>query len=151
MGYLPGDPEDKYPYIYDDEDETRRVLKRIGAGLSFGWALEYVDGFLYRFSLGSGEIGQSLDFIRVHPETGKYAKYGNDVIMNPRGLAHDGEFFFVNDRPPRKRQFRILRFFCVIFYPIHSFVVVVEACSTANILFPCSGLPGHFPGLPGQT
>jgi len=97
LGYLPGDPEDKYPYIYDDEDETRRVLKRIGEGLSFGWALEYVDGFLYRFSLGSGEIGKSLDFIRVDPETGEYGKYGNDVIMNPRGLAHDGEFFFVND------------------------------------------------------
>jgi len=97
LGYVPGDPEDKYPYIYDDEDETRKVLKRIGEGLSFGWALEYVDGFLYRFSLGSGEIGQSLDFIRVDPETGEYAKYGNDVIMNPRGLAHDGKFFFVND------------------------------------------------------
>jgi len=97
LGYIPGDPEDKYPYIYDDEDETRKVLKKIGKGLSFGWALEYVNGFLYRFSLGSGEIGQSLDFIKINPKTGEYIKYGNDAIMNPRGLTHDGEFFFVND------------------------------------------------------
>jgi hypothetical protein len=97
LGYLPGDPEDKYPYIYDDKDETRKVKARIGAGLGFGWALEYVDRSLYRFSLGSGEIGQSLDFIKINPKTGEYVKYGNDVIMNPRGLTHDGEFFFVND------------------------------------------------------
>ncbi len=97
LEYLPGDPEDKYPYIYDNEDETRRVIKRIGEGLRFGWALEYVNGYLYRFSLGNGEIGKSLDFIKINPKNGEYTKYGNDVIMNPRGLAHDGDFFFVND------------------------------------------------------
>ena len=29
LGYIPGDPEDKYPYIYAGEDETRRVIKKI--------------------------------------------------------------------------------------------------------------------------
>ena len=97
LGYLPGDPEDRYPYIYDNKDNTRKVKSTIGAGLSFGWALEYVNGSLYRFSLGGGEIGLSLDFIKINPKTGEYVKYGNDVIMNPRGLTYDGEFFFVND------------------------------------------------------
>jgi hypothetical protein len=97
LGYLPGDPEDKYPYVYADKDETRKVKNKIGAGLGFGWALEYVDRSLYRFSLGSGEIGQSLDFIKIDPKSGEYVKCGNDVIINPRGLTYDGEFFFVND------------------------------------------------------
>lgn len=95
--YLPGSENDTFPYIYDAEDETRKALSRIGEGLGFGWALAWADGSLYLFSLGSGEIGESLDFIRVDPDTGKYEKFGNDVIMNPRGLAWDGEYFWVND------------------------------------------------------
>ena len=43
------------------------------------------------------KLGQSLDFIRIDTQTGEYKKYGNDVIVNPRGLTYDGEFFFVND------------------------------------------------------
>ena len=91
LNYIPGDPEDRFPYIYDEEDETRKVLKKIGENLSFGWALEYVDGFLYRFTLGETK------FVKINLETGEYIFLGNDGIMNPRGLTHDGEFFYVND------------------------------------------------------
>lgn len=97
IDYLPGDENDRFPYIYDSEDETRKVLKRIGEGLRFGWALAYAEGSLYRFSLGSTEKGESLDFIMLNPDTGEYEKFGNDWIMNPRGLAWDGEYFWVND------------------------------------------------------
>ncbi|MGA1819960.1 MAG: right-handed parallel beta-helix repeat-containing protein [Thermoplasmatota archaeon] len=97
LGYIPGDPEDRYNYVYASEDETRRVVKKIGKGLYFGWSLVFADEYLWRFSLGSGTIGTQLDFIRVDPETGNSVRYGNDVIMNPRGLTHDGEFFYVND------------------------------------------------------
>jgi len=97
LGYIPGDPEDKFLYIYDDVDQTRRVIKKIGKGLSFGWALVYADNCLWRFSLGHGQIGKSLDFIKIDPNTGDYQRYGNDVIMNPRGLTYDGQYFWVND------------------------------------------------------
>ena len=97
LGYIPGSPEDQFPYVYDEEDETRRVVNKVGEDLKFGWALEYADGSLYRFSLGSGQVGQSLDFIKINPETGDYVRYGNDVIMNPRGLIYDGQHFYVND------------------------------------------------------
>ncbi len=97
LDYVPGDLEDRYLYVYDKVDETRRTIKKIGQGLSFGWALVYAENNLWRFSLGSGEIGESLDFIKIDPVTGDYQRYGNDEIMNPRGLAHDGEYFWVND------------------------------------------------------
>ncbi len=97
LGYIPGDPEDKFPYIYDEVDETRRTIKKIGKNLSFGWALVYAENFLWRFSLGSGEIGESLDFIKVDPTTGDFERFGNDEIMNPRGLTWDGKYFWVND------------------------------------------------------
>jgi len=97
LGYVPGDPEDKYLYIYNPVDETRKVVKKIGKGLSFGWALVYAQNKLWRFSLGGGEIGESLDFIEIDPVTGQFQKYGNNEIMNPRGLTYDGEYFWVND------------------------------------------------------
>ena len=62
LDYIPGDPEDRYLYVFDPVDESRRVIKRIGEGLSFGWALAYANGKLWRFSLGSGELGDSLDY-----------------------------------------------------------------------------------------
>lgn len=97
LNYIPGAPEDRYLYVYDEVDETRRTIKKIGQGLSFGWALVHAENNLWRFSLGSGEIGESLDFIKIDPVTGDYQRYGNDEIMNPRGLAYDGEYFWVND------------------------------------------------------
>jgi hypothetical protein len=30
LGYIPGDLEDKFLYIYDEADETRRIIKKIG-------------------------------------------------------------------------------------------------------------------------
>jgi len=97
LKYIPGDPEDLFNYVYDPEDETRIVTKRIGEGLSFGWSLLFHKEYLWRFSIGHGTIGKQLDLIRIDPNTGDHIRYGNDVIMNPRGLTSDGEYFYVND------------------------------------------------------
>lgn len=96
LGYVPGDREDRYLYIYPD-DETRRTVRRIGRGLGFGWSLLYANGSLWRFSIGNGIIGKGQDLIRIDPGTEEIVRYGTDEVMNPRGLAHDGEFFYVND------------------------------------------------------
>jgi hypothetical protein len=98
LGYIPGDPEDQYPYIYDEEDETRKVISKIGEGLGFGWTLESVEGYLYRFIGSGGESGEYMDFIEINPETGEYTNYGYyEEIINPRGLTWDGEYFYAND------------------------------------------------------
>lgn len=104
LGYVPGDSEDRYLYVYDEVDQTRRTIKKIGQGLSFGWALVYAEKRLWRFSLGRGEIGTSLDFIEMDPDTGGFKRYGNNEVMNPRGLTYDGKHFWVND-------FSLLRIF----------------------------------------
>lgn len=97
LGYIPGDANDRFPYIYADNDETRRVVKKIGKDLSFGWSLVYANNSLWRFSIGVGLVGKELDFIKINPETGAYERYGNNDIISPRGLAFDGEYFYVND------------------------------------------------------
>lgn len=89
LGYIPGDPEDQYLYVFPSEDETRRVKKRIESQNYFGWTLTYKDGFLWRFCLDN--------LVRIDPTTEVNQTYSTNFITNPRGLTHDGEFFYVND------------------------------------------------------
>jgi len=102
LNYIPGDEGDKFPYIYAEEDETRKVIKKIGKDLYFGWSLTYADGYLYRFSLGHGEVGEDLDFIKINPNTEVVERFGNNDIISPRGLAYDGEYFYINDGSLKK-------------------------------------------------
>ncbi|MFX1447016.1 MAG: right-handed parallel beta-helix repeat-containing protein, partial [Promethearchaeota archaeon] len=106
LGYIPGDPSDLYPYVYDLVDESRRVVKRIGTGLSFGWALEYAMGYMWRFDFWNISLGSGLNFIRLNPITGDYIEIRNDYIENARGLAWDGEYFFAYDHS----QLKIFKF-----------------------------------------
>jgi hypothetical protein len=92
LGYIPGDPEDRYLYVFDAEDETRRVIKRIGEGLGFSWSLFYAEGFLWTFSF------EAQGFVRIDPSTGEYKIYKNDgEMLIARGLVYDGEYFWAND------------------------------------------------------
>ncbi|MFX1279401.1 MAG: hypothetical protein ACFFA3_08290 [Promethearchaeota archaeon] len=107
LGYIPGDQEkDQYPYVYNPLDETRRVVKRFGLGLSFGWALVYAMGYLWRFDFWNPTIGSAENFIRMDPDTGSYIEIQNDFIENGRGLAWDGEYFFGYDHS----QLKIFKF-----------------------------------------
>ncbi|RFU94884.1 hypothetical protein DYP60_06540 [Sphaerochaeta halotolerans] len=107
LGYRPATEGDEYLYVYDAIDSTREVTQTMGAdtGLGFGWALHYYDGYLWRFSIGDGEYGEGLDFIRItFNDTGitEVTKMGTDWVVNPRGLTHDGEYFYVNDFSEKK-------------------------------------------------
>ncbi|MFW9896833.1 MAG: hypothetical protein ACFFD7_13590, partial [Candidatus Thorarchaeota archaeon] len=99
LGYTPGDPEDQYLYVYPDEDETRRVVSRIGMGLGFGWALEYANGYVWKMETGF--------LIQIDPNLGNYTKYpvNTSQVLGPRGLCYDGEFFWVQDQS----QFKIIK------------------------------------------
>ncbi len=104
LKYIPGDPEDKYPYIYPDKDETRRVIKKICGEkegfkrYGFGWSLAWDGKYLWR-SLHAG----SADFVKIDPETGKIvASLNNPGIAQDRGITFDGRYLWVNDFTARK-------------------------------------------------
>lgn len=110
LNYKPAtEGEDQYSYVYATEDSTRKVTSMIGqgSGLKFGWALHYYNGYLWRFSLGEGEHGNGQDLIRIDPSDGSFVKFATNDIMNPRGLTHDGTYFWVNDFS-EKKLFRFL-------------------------------------------
>jgi hypothetical protein len=91
LGYIPGDPEDQYLYVFPAQDETRRVLSRIGAGLGFGWAFEYANGYLWKLETGN--------LVRIDPVAGTNTTFSVDTskILGPRGLCYDGEYFWTQD------------------------------------------------------
>ncbi len=103
LGYIPGDLDDKYLYVYPIEDETRRTIKRVYNETIMGSALTYMNGSLWRFNLAFYTKGTFQDFVQIDTVNGSYIKvYGNNFIVNPRGLTHDGTYFWVNDFTLRK-------------------------------------------------
>ncbi len=93
LGYLPGSPADRYLYVFDAEDETRRIVARHGKGLGLGWGVAYADGAIWRFTAGD-------TFVRIDPATGEvdYAhEYANPTHIAARGLTYDGETFWAQD------------------------------------------------------
>jgi hypothetical protein len=91
LGYTPGDPEDQFMYVYNPVDETRRVISRIGAGIGFGWALEYANGYIWKLETGK--------LLKIDPITSNYTEYSINTseIFGPRGLCYDGEYFWAQD------------------------------------------------------
>ncbi len=98
MGYCPGDPNDRYGYIYPAEDETRRVVKKIVGGMpfSFGWSLGWDGKYLWKFRYaGSGGEGNLL---KIDPKTGEIVdELKNLNIAQEHGIAFDGKSLWIND------------------------------------------------------
>lgn len=97
LDYVPGDPEDQYLYVYPTEDETRRIIDRLDYVTSFDWTLEYLNNSLWKFSHRRGDLGARQNFIQVNLTSGNFTEYGNNDIINPNGLAYDGEYFWTID------------------------------------------------------
>lgn len=97
LGYVPGDPEDQYLYVYPTEDETRRVIDRLNYVTSFDWTLEYLNNSLWKFCHRQSDIGKRQNFIQINLTSGNITDYGNNDIINPNGLAYDGEYFWTVD------------------------------------------------------
>jgi len=95
LGYCPGDPNDKYNYIYPAEDETRKVIKKIVGGMpiSFGWSLGWDGKYLWKFKQAG-----CCDLLKIDPETGKIIdSFENPGIAQDHGIAFDGNNLWIND------------------------------------------------------
>ena len=96
LGYIPGDAEkDRYMYIYPEEDETRRVVKKIGEGLGLTWSVAWDGEYIWTATLG-GEVyklDSETDEIKI-----------NWIFPGPQawGMTYDGNHFWINDFAERK-------------------------------------------------
>ncbi|NNG01612.1 MAG: hypothetical protein HKM93_19645 [Desulfobacteraceae bacterium] len=95
LDYLPGDPDDRYIRVFPEEDETRRIVKRIGEEFGYegvGWSLCWDGEFLWTFRHDSANL------CKVDSDTGKVLKqFKIPGINRSRGIAFDGKHLWVND------------------------------------------------------
>ena len=89
-GYIPGDPlRDHYLYVYP-EDETRRVVKKIGKDLGLTWSLAWDGRSLWTATVTG-------DLFQLDPNSGKVLKRFNAPGPQPWGMTFDGKHLWVVD------------------------------------------------------
>ena len=103
LGYIPGDPaRDRYMYVYPD-DETRRIVRKIGTGLGLTWSLAWDGRNIWTCTL-SGHV------YKLNPQTGEIL---DDFVLSgsptwgtptqPWGMTFDDEgYMWVVDFAERK-------------------------------------------------
>jgi hypothetical protein len=91
LSYVPGDTTDKYPYVYDIVDQTRKIIRRYGKGIGFGWSVGFANGYAWK---------HDTEFLtRIDTATGNTTLFTNSpTIEGPGGLTHDGTYFWAYDR-----------------------------------------------------
>lgn len=90
LGYIPGDPKkDRYLYVYPD-DETRRILNKIGRDLGLTWSVTWDGECIWTATLW-GMVYQ------LDPDTGEVLKFFRVPLPQPWGMTWDGEHLWIND------------------------------------------------------
>jgi len=90
LGYIPGDPLlDRYLYVYPD-DETRRVVRKIGEGLGLTWSVAWDGTSIWTATL-NGQI------FKLDPVTGSVLQQFKAPGSQPWGMTWDGQHLWVVD------------------------------------------------------
>jgi hypothetical protein len=102
LGYIPGDQEeDQYAYVYPD-DETRRIIRKIGEGLGLTWSVAWDGHCIWTCTLWN-------HVYKLNPETGNIlemfelpdSEWGTP--SQPWGMTFDDEgFMWIVDFAERK-------------------------------------------------
>jgi DNA-binding beta-propeller fold protein YncE len=90
LGYIPSDPLlDRYMYVYPD-DETRQIVRKIGAGLGLTWSVTWDGTYLWTATV-NGKI------YRLDPVTGAVLQQFDAPGSQPWGMTWDGTHLWVVD------------------------------------------------------
>jgi len=96
LGYIPGDREkDRYLYIYPDEDETRRVVKKIGERLGLTWSVTWDGEYIWTATLWG-------DVYKLDTETGEIKTRWKFPGPQAWGMTYDGSHLWINDFAEKK-------------------------------------------------
>jgi len=95
LGYIPGDQaKDRYMYVYPD-DETRKIVEKIGNGLGLTWSLTWDGQSIWTATLWG-------DVYKLNPDTGQIEKHW--IFPGPQawGMTFDGQNLWINDFAEKK-------------------------------------------------
>ncbi len=88
LGYRPGDEKDKYPYIYPDEDETRKVLRKEVPGYPILWTVTHDSDYFY--------TSVQDQIFKLDPNTFEIIEKFTTPSDWLRGVESDGTYLWVN-------------------------------------------------------
>lgn len=98
IDYIPGDQLlDRYMYVYPDEDNTRRVVRKLGAGLGLTWSITWDGQYIWTTNLNPPETVYKLD-----PDTGDVIRSFPSPGPQPWGMTFDGASLWINDFAEKK-------------------------------------------------
>jgi glutamine cyclotransferase len=90
LDYIPGDQLlDKYMYVYPD-DETRKIVYKIGQGLGLTWSVAWDGSNIWTSTVG-GKI------YKLDPITGNVIQQFTAPGAQPWGLTFDGKYLWLVD------------------------------------------------------
>ncbi|MCW4011141.1 MAG: right-handed parallel beta-helix repeat-containing protein [Candidatus Bathyarchaeota archaeon] len=96
LGYIPGDQEkDKYMYVYPEEDESRRVINKIGEGSGLTWSITWDGKDIWAATLWG-------DVFKLDPKTGEIKVHWIFPRTQAWGMTYDGENLWINDFAEKK-------------------------------------------------
>lgn len=96
LGYIPGDrTKDRYLYVYPDEDETRRVISKIGDGLRLTWSITWDGNYIWTATLRG-------DVYKLDPESGEIKAHWQFHGPQAWGMTFDGNHLWINDFAEKK-------------------------------------------------
>ena len=91
LGYTPGDRNlDRYVYVYDDRDETREVIHKIGDGLGLTWSVTWDGAAIWTATLWG-------DVYRLDPVSGDVLTQWQYPGPQAWGMTTDGNHLWIND------------------------------------------------------
>lgn len=90
LGYIPGDAEkDRYVYVYPD-DETRRIVHKIGEGLGLTWSVAWDGECIWTATLG-------CNVYKLDANTGEIKAHWIAPGSQSWRMTYDGEHLWIND------------------------------------------------------
>jgi outer membrane protein assembly factor BamB len=96
LGYTPGDPvRDRYMYVYPDVDGTRRVVRKIGAGLGLTWSLAWDGTAIWTSTLGG-------NVMRLDPTSGAVLRQFGAPDPQTWGMAYGDGLLWLSDFAEKK-------------------------------------------------
>ena len=88
LGYRPGDEKDRYPYIYPEEDETRKVLRKEVPGYPILWTITHDLNYFY--------TSVQDQIFKLDPNTFEIIEKFTTPSDWLRGVESDGTYLWVN-------------------------------------------------------
>ncbi|MBT3408749.1 right-handed parallel beta-helix repeat-containing protein [Candidatus Woesearchaeota archaeon] len=98
LNYIPGNiVNDKYSYVYPDEDKSRKVEKKIGKNIGI------INGIIFNYDTQTiFAVNDNNKLYELNNKNGRIINVWNYSGFDPLGMTYDGLYIWINDIHEKK-------------------------------------------------